>query len=115
MNAIEAQTQVYREIGQDNPDLIGWLDLRNQLFNVTDPNGKERVFVDNDVPRDSDITPLIVENTVGFALFDNDGNYVGSYRELAGALSAQDSARIVVTTEVDGVEPDEVITDDSEA
>jgi hypothetical protein len=99
--SLEAQTKVYREIGQANPDLINWLDLRDQLYSVTDPEGKERVFVDNDIPRDSDITPLIVDETVGFALFDNQGEYVNSYETLNAAIKAQQSARIVVSTEVD--------------
>jgi len=108
MSSIEASTQIYREIHQDRADLLEWLDLRNQLYVVTDNKGKEHVFVDNDLPRDSDITPLIVENTVGFALFDDTGTYVASYRSLDKALDAQQGARIVVATDVD-VEADEIL------
>ena len=110
MSTIEASTQIFREIHQDNEGLLSWLDGRNQLYIITDPKGKEHVFVDNDIPRDSDITPMIVENTVGFALFDDNGEYVASFRSLDKAIEAQQGARLVITTDVD-VEADEIITD----
>lgn len=94
-------TKVYREIGDGNPDLIQWLDLRDQLWNIPDNEGQERLFIDNDVPRDGNITPVIVEQTVGFALFDNEGDLVATYPDLQTAIKAQDNAKIVVSTEVE--------------
>jgi hypothetical protein len=114
MNNVSVSTQVYREIDPTADNLLQWLDQRQQLFNVTDPKGNEHLFVDNDTPRDADITPLIVQHTVGFALFTDDGEYIGSYRDLARAISAQESAQVVVTADVDA-EPDEDILADAEA
>lgn len=98
-------TQIYREIGNASEDLLTWLEAREQLFPIQDPKGKEHLFIDNDQPRDRDITPMIVEATTGFALFaDNDDGetqWVGTYRALDKAIEAQQSARVVVTTEVD--------------
>jgi hypothetical protein len=96
----DASTQVYREISQNNPDLINWLDLRNQIWNIPDPDGNDHVFVDNSIPRDRSITPLIVEETVGFALFDGNGEYVASFKTLVEAERAKATARIVINTDV---------------
>lgn len=100
---------IFREIGNANDALITWLEDRNQLFPVIDPNGVEHLFVENDVPRDAAITPLIMEATTGFALFYDDGKYIGSYRSLDRALAAKAGAKIVITPEVQGDEPDEDI------
>lgn len=113
MTEIAATTEIYREINDDNLKLLEWLDRRNQLDKITRDNGDVHYFVSNEVPRDTEITPQILEVTVGFALFTDDGEYVGSYKKLAGAIDAQAGARIVVRAEVDGVEPDEVITDNA--
>lgn len=103
--------QVYREIADPSPTLLQWLEERDQLYPVIDDKGKERLYVENDFPRDADISEELVGGrqfpgcTVGFALFDDDGNFIGSYRSLDRALAAQASARVVVSAEVD-VEPD---------
>lgn len=99
---------VYRELHESAPEsLFTWLEQRQQLFPIEDDKGDVHLFVENDQPRDADITPLIVENTAGFALFadeplDENGNqYIGSYRSLDRALTAQSGARLVVQPEVD--------------
>lgn len=115
MNTVNVSTQVYRELDPNASDLLTWLDRRQQLFNVVDPKGNEHLFIDNDLPRDADITPMIVENTVGFALFTDNGEYIGSYRDLGKAITAQEQAKIVVTADVEDTEPDEDIMDGPEA
>lgn len=101
MTEIKTITQIYREVGANDATLLEWLNRRDQLFEVTRDNGDVHRFVDNDIPRDSDITPLIIDNTVGFALFSEDGDYMASFETLAQAIRGQENARIVITTEVD--------------
>lgn len=112
MSTVNVTTQVYRELDPNVENLLTWLEERGQLFNVADPKGNEHLFVDNDMPRDGDITPMIVDATVAFALFTEDGDYIGSYRSLDKAIAAQEAARIVVTAEVEDAEPDEDILAD---
>lgn len=100
--------QIFRELGDRVPQgTIEWLDKRGQLFNVIDPKKNEHLFVDNDLPRDVEITQAIVAGTIGFALFDDEGEYIGSYRSLDRAIAAQSGAKLVVKADVDDVEPDE--------
>lgn len=98
-------TQIYREVGNADDALLKWLEDREQLFPIQDPKGNEHLFIDNDQPRDRDITPMIITATTSFALFaDNDNGenqWVGSYRSLDKAIAAQQNAKVVVTTEVD--------------
>lgn len=105
-------TQIYREIGNASNSLLQWLDKRDQLYPITDPQGKEHLFIDNDQPRDADINEEIVSVTTGFALFTEQGEYIGSYRSLDRAIRAQESAKVVVSTEVEDVEPDENVEED---
>lgn len=112
MSSINVTTQVYREIDASNDGVLAWLDQRDQLFSVTDPDGAEHLFVDNETPRDADITPSVMDATVGFALFTDDGDYIGSYKTLARAVEAQEKAQIVVSADVQDAEPDEVLTSD---
>lgn len=114
MSSVTVTTQVYRELDPNQDDLLRWLDERQQLFNVVDPKGNEHLFIDNDLPRDADITPMIVEHTVGFALFTDDGDYIGSYRSLDKAIRAQESATVSIVADVDA-DPDEDILADAEA
>jgi hypothetical protein len=90
---------VYRELGNPPDILINWLDERNQLWNVVDDNGKERLYIDNDQPRDADITPPLVEATIGFALFDEEGKRLAGYSRLDSAIRAQAGAKMVITPE----------------
>ena len=103
--------QIYRELSPNTPEhILNWLEVRQQIWPITDPKGVEHLFIDNDKPRDADITPSLVSNTVGFALFDGEGEYIGSYRSLDRAITAQKGAKIVVTADVEDAEPDEIIT-----
>jgi hypothetical protein len=90
---------VYRELGNPPDILINWLDERNQLWNVVDDNGKERLYIDNDQPRDADITPSLVEATIGFALFTEAGKRLAGYSRLDRALRAQEGAVLTITPE----------------
>ncbi len=94
-------TIVYRELNDPGDALLTWLDDRGQLFNVLDDEQKEHLYVDNDVPRDILITPLIVAATKGFALFTEDGKHLADYKKLFKAEKAQLGARLVITPEVD--------------
>jgi hypothetical protein len=105
--------QIYRELGEAPESLLDWLEKRDQLYNIIDPTGIEHVFIDNDLPRDSEITRSIVANTKGFALFSEDGDYIGSYRSLDRAITAQAGAKLVVQAEVEA-EPDDFEDDDGE-
>jgi hypothetical protein len=109
-----ATLTIYRELGDPSPGLIEWLQARDQLFPVVDDKGKERYYVENDTPRPQDISEEIVGSdpsfpgttphagcTVGFALFDDDGTKVGTYRSLDRAEKAAARARVVVVSEVD--------------
>ena len=100
---------IFREVGELSPLATKWLELRNQLFVIESPDGKEHIFVENDTPRDSEITLDIVKNTIGYALFDDEGEYIGSYRSLDRAIMAQLGAKIVVQADVEGAEPDDDI------
>lgn len=103
---------IYRELSDPSPDLIAWLEARDQLFVVQDPRGVEHSYIDNDTPRDSDITDEIVGNkgqpgvaypgcTKGFALFTAEGDYVAAYATLDRAIAAKANARIVTTAKVE--------------
>jgi len=101
---------VYRELSDPSPTLITWLDARDQLFVVVDPKGVEHSYVDNDTPRDSDITDEMVGGadtpypgcTKGFALFTIEGDYVASYSSVVRAEEAKANARIVTSAVVEG-------------
>ena len=105
---------IYRELGDAPDSLLDWLERRGQLYNVIDPKGNEHVFIDNDLPRDSDITQEIVANTRGFALFSEEGEFIGTYRSLDRAIAAQAGAKLVVQAEVEA-EPDDDFEDDGES
>lgn len=110
---------IYRELSPNaSESLLKWLDVRGQLFEVQDPKGRTHYFIDNDVPRESDITLEIVGGevvggaslpgcTVGFALFTVEGDYIGSYRSLDKAIKAAENVKIVVSADVKGAQPDE--------
>jgi hypothetical protein len=92
--------------------LTGWLETRDQLYVVVDPEGKEHLFVDNDIPRDPWVSEELVQHK-GFALFDSEGQYIGSYNELEKALRAAATAKTTVFTDTEAdVQPDSVIASD---
>ena len=100
-------TMIYREIGNADEATLNWLDARGQLFTILDDKNVEHMFVDNEAPRDSEISLAIVEGTTGYTIFTENGDRVGSYRDLAKAISAQSRAKIIVSSEV--VEEDEPV------
>lgn len=94
--------QIFRELGERTPqNILDWLELRGQLFTVVDPKKNEHLFIDNDLPRDVEITDAIMASTIGFALFDDEGEYIGSYRSLDRAAAAQAGAKRVVKADLD--------------
>lgn len=98
---------IYRELTNPADDLRAWLELRDQLYSVTDDKGDVHLFVDNDAPRDADINEEIVNSaTAGFSLFTDEGKRIAGFADLASANEAMASARIVVTAQVEGVDPD---------
>jgi len=94
-------TVIYRELIDPAPILIKWLDDRNQLFNVLDNKGVEHLYVDNDHPRDADITPMIIQATKGFSLFTEQGKRITDYSRLDKAIRGQEGAQLVVVPEVE--------------
>jgi hypothetical protein len=94
-------TVIYRELGDPPQVLINWLDERGQLYNILDDANREHLYVDNEQPRDADITPMIVENTIGFSLFTEDGRRLSDYSRLDKALRAQEGAKLVIVPEVE--------------
>lgn len=99
--------EIYREISPDSSrSLLTWLERRDQLFPTEDDKGVEHLFIENDRPRDPDITEEIVARTIGFALFSDDGELVGRYRALDRAIKAAETATIKVVPDIE-VAPDE--------
>ncbi len=94
-------TVIYRELGDPSPILLTWLEDRGQLFNVLDDHNNEHLYIDNDQPRDADITPMLVEATIGFSLFTEGGKRLSDYSRLDRAIRAQQGAKLVITPEVD--------------
>lgn len=95
-------TIIYRELGDPAPVLIQWLDDRGQLYNVLDDHGNEHLYIDNDVPRDAEITPMLVDATIGFSLFyEATGKRISDYSRLDRAVRAQAGAELVVKPEVE--------------
>ena len=92
---------IYRDLGNPIPVLLAWLQERTQLYNVVDDKGLEHLYVDNDIPRDSEITELIVGSTGGFALFTEQGKRIEGYTDLHKAVRAQASAQLTVVPEVE--------------
>lgn len=106
-----AGVNVYRELNGPSDSLVKWLEDRDQIYFVVDPKGREHMFVDNDLPRDADISEELVKHKM-FAIFTEEGDYIGSYRDLDRAIKAAKSAKVVVATDVEGVEPDAVYSDE---
>jgi hypothetical protein len=105
---------IYRELSDPSPDLVKWLEDRDQLFVVVDPRGVEHSYVDNGTPRDALITEEIVGTgpfvgcTKGFALFSDEGDFIAEYRDVIKAEKALASVKPVVTVEIEGVESENV-------
>lgn len=106
---------IYRELGGASADLLQWLEDRDQLFQPVDAQGRERTFVENDFPRPSEITREIVGDspgmgsqfatypgcTIGFAVFDPQGQFVAEFRSLDRAVKAVAGAKIKLDVDID--------------
>lgn len=114
---------IYRELAPTAPrDLIEWLDARDQLFQPTDAKGVERTFVENDFPRPSEITREIVGDepgmgsqyatypgcTIGFAVFDQQGQFVAEFRSLDRAQRAVAGAKVQLAVDIDVPDEEEL-------
>jgi hypothetical protein len=100
---------IYRELGKLAPDLAAYLDARGQLYEVERPDGSVHWFVDDSLPRESEITDEIIASTVAFALFaetDEGLEFVGQYPTLVAAETAKSNAKVVISAPVIDV-PDE--------
>jgi hypothetical protein len=94
---------VYRELNPDMPDHIAeWLENRGQLIWVLDKKGKEHAIVENDTPRPAEITEAIVGGevygpglTIGFGVYDDEGNRIGMYASVDRAEQAAAKATVV--------------------
>lgn len=106
--------KILRELSQEAPpDLVAFLtdarlpaDDPRRLFAIEEPArkghpGRERWFVENDIPRESAITDGIVENTLGFVIVDDDGNIVRETKSLQRAESAISSAKFSFNVDID--------------
>lgn len=106
---------IYRELGDPPADLLAWLEARDQLFTPIDPKGRERIYVENDFPRPSEITREIVGDepgkgsqyatypgcTVGYAVFNAAGEFVGQFNALDKAERAVAGAKVKLAVDID--------------
>ena len=113
---------IYRELGDPPADLRQWLEDRDQLFTPLDNKGRERTYVENDFPRPSEITREIVGDepgkgsqyatypgcTVGFAVFDAAGQFVGQFNALDKAERAVAGATVKLAVDLDISTEDEL-------
>lgn len=125
---------VFREIVDPDPGLLAWLDARDQAMEVEDQKGNTHIFIEDGIPRESEVTEMIVGRgagpgkqplagcTKGFGLFveEEDGGYEGplatfaredTARKKAGELSAlqkaeqaASTAKVTLSAEIVGVE-----------
>jgi hypothetical protein len=73
-------------------------------FEKLDPERPEVIFlggyVDNDYPRDFEITEAVVAATEGFAIADTAGKVIAKFDDLASAESARKGAKVEMKVEV---------------
>lgn len=90
---------VYRELSPEMPEHVRqWLDKRSQLIEIQDKKGNTHYIIENDTPRDAEVTEAIVGPpgcTIGFGVYTDEGNRVGMYRDVKGAEEAAQKARMV--------------------
>lgn len=128
-----ASVVIFREIVNPDPGLIAWLDARDQAMEVEDDKGNVHIFVEDGIPRDAEVTEMIVGReagpgklahpgcTKGFALFaeTDDGGYEGplatfsredkargaqaKFSALQRAEQAASSAKVVLSAELVGI------------
>jgi hypothetical protein len=106
---------IYRELSPEMPSFVTeWLDARGQLIEVEDKKGNTHFIVENDVPRDPEITEAIVGPpgcTIGFGVYDDEGNRIGMYATVGRAEEAADKARVVTAESDEGMEWDSIDAD----
>ena len=106
---------IYRELSPEIPvEVQEWLDARGQLLEVVDKKGKSHFIIENDVPRDIEVTEAIVGNdtqpglTIGFGVYTDEGERVGMYATVQNAEAAAEKARVVSVESDKGMEWDSV-------
>lgn len=112
-------TIVYRELNPDMPDHVAnWLEVRGQLIWVLDKKGVEHAIVENDLPRDPEITEAIIGGgaygpglTLGFGVYDDEGNRIGMYNSVDKAEAAAKAAQVVTLDSDEGMEWDSISGD----
>jgi hypothetical protein len=99
---------VYRELANIPSHVEKWLDERGQLIVIQDSKKNSHYLIENDLPREPTITEAIVGGgpygkgcTIGFALFTDEGDRIGSYRSLDRAIAAAETAKIVTSVEAE--------------
>jgi hypothetical protein len=111
---------IYRELDAANipPHVAEWLEVRGQLVYVLDKKGNEHAIVENDLPRDPEISEAIIGGpvygpglTIGFGVYDDEGNRIGMYNSVAKAEAAAEQARVVTLDSDDDMEWDSVSGD----
>lgn len=113
---------IYRELSPEMPDHVyTWLDVRGQLIEVQDKKGKTHYIIENDLPRSPEVTEAIVGNaiqpgcTLGFGVYDDEGNRLGMFASVARAEEAAEKARVVTVDSDEGLEWDSIEGDGSGA
>lgn len=106
---------IYRELAPDMPDHVrDWLEVRGQLIEIQDKKGNTHFIIENDIPRDAEVTEGIVGNrsqagcTVGFGVYDDEGNRIGMYSSVERAEAAAEKARVVTLDSDEGMEWDSI-------
>lgn len=111
---------VYRELDANRmPEhVMNWLEVRGQLIWVEDKKGNEHCIVENDLPRDPEITEAIIGGgaygpglTLGFGVYDDEGNRIGMYSSVDRAEAAAEKARVVTLDSDEGMEWDSISAD----
>lgn len=110
---------IYRELSPDMPEHVrDWLEIRGQLIEIQDKQGNSHFIVENDLPRDPEVTEGIIGNehapgcTIGFGVYDDEGNRIGMYRSIDRAEAAADRARVVTVDSDEGMEWDSISGDE---
>ena len=110
---------IYRELSPEMPDHVReWLDVRGQLIEVEDKKGNSHFIIENDTPRDPEVTEGIVGNayqpgcTIGFGVYDDEGNRIGMYKSVDRAEAAAQQARVVTAESDEGMEWDSIEGDE---
>lgn len=107
---------IYRELDPNMPDHVrDWLEARQQLIEILDQKGNSHFIIENDLPRDPEVTEGIVGGgpygpgcTIGFGVYTDEGERVGMYRTVERAEEAAAKARVVSAESDEGMEWDSI-------